>query len=72
MYGILFILLWVLKRGMDDDLISVPTQEFEAFFSCESPLRERNDNHSQGLGARLNKVGIKPTSLICEYLTERQ
>lgn len=48
MYGILFILLWVLKRGMDDDLISIPTQEFEAFFSYESPLREGNYNHSQG------------------------
>lgn len=67
MCGILCILLWV-KRSVGGDLIFVPTQEFEVVFSWVNPLREGNDEQSQGLGTRLNKVGIKLTFLICEYL----
>lgn len=68
MCGILFILLWVIKGEVDNDFRPVPAQEFKAVVFCVNPLREGNDHQSQVFGARLSKVGIKPTSPICESL----
>lgn len=64
MSEILFILLWVIKREVNDDF----RPEFKALVFCVKPLREENDHQSQVFGARLNKVGIKPTSPICDSL----
>lgn len=66
MCGILFILLWVIKREVDDDFRPVSTQEFESVVFCVNPLRQVSDHKSQVFGARLSKVRIKAASCICE------
>lgn len=40
MCGILFILLWVIKREEEDDFRDVPAQEFKAIAFCINSLQE--------------------------------
>lgn len=68
MCGIFLILLWVIKREVDDDFRPITNQEFKAVVFCMIPLREGNNHQNQVFGTRLSKVGIKPTSSICESL----